>query len=78
MRLYQFAFGGSLSAMVYGILALSFLIIAPDFLTTEQTATKLIVNILLMLLSLLLYRFSLRRNSQKLSENWGNIALKLS
>ena len=78
MRFYQLSFGGSISAMIYGISAISLLIIAPEFLTAGQTATKLIVNILLIVFSLLIYRFSLRQNSQKLPENWRNIALKFS
>ncbi len=78
MRFYQLSFGGSIAAMAYGVLAISILVIAPEFLTAGQTATKMIINILLIIFSFLIYRFSLRQNSQKLSENWRNIALKLS
>jgi hypothetical protein len=78
MRFYQLSFGGSLSAIMYGVLAISLLIIAPEILTAGQTATKLIANILLIIFTLLIYRFFLRRSSQKLSENWCNIAFKLS
>lgn len=78
MRFYQFSFGGSLAAMMYGILAISLLVIAPEFLTAGHQATKLLASVLLIIFSLLIYRFSLRRNSQILSEKWSRIALKLS
>lgn len=78
MRFYQLSFGGSLAAMTYGILAIGLLVIAPEFLTAGRTEIKLIVNILLVIFSWLIYRFSLRRSSKKLSENWGNIRLKFS
>ncbi len=78
MQFYQLSFGGSIAAMTYGISAIGLLIIAPEFLTAGRTAIKFLVSILLVIFSWLIYRFSLRRNSQKLSENWSNIALKLS
>lgn len=77
MRFYQFSFGGSIFAMMYGVLAISLLNIVSELLTDGTTATKLIVSILLSVFSLLIYKFSLWRNSQKSPENWSNIALKL-
>lgn len=77
MRFYQFSFGGSIAAMMYGILAISLVTIAPEFLSAGQRWTKLLVNILLVIFSFLIFRFSLRQSSKKLSENWRNIALNI-
>lgn len=78
MRFYQLSFGGSIPAMLYGVLAISLFIIVPEFATAGNTIIKLMVNVLLIGISFLIYKFALRRTSRKLPENWNDIALKLS
>ena len=78
MYFYQLSFGGSISAMLYGILIISSVVVVPEFLTAENVVLKLITNILSVVLCGFIYKLSLSKTSQKLSANWGNIALKLS
>lgn len=78
MNFYQLSFGGSIPLMLYGVFAISLLIIVPEFLTIEKAPAKLIYNLLLTGLSFIFYKISLQRSATRLPENWENIALRLS
>ena len=78
MRFYQLSFGGSIPAMLYGVLTISLFIVAPEFFTAEQITAKIIFNIFSVVVCFLIYKFSLRRISRRLFADWENIALKLS
>lgn len=78
MNFYQLSFGGSLSAMLYGILTISLFIIVPEFLTAGNIAAKLIVNVLSIMFSAFIYKFFLQKTSRELPAQWENIAVSLS
>jgi hypothetical protein len=75
---YEVSFGGSLPDMIGAVFLISLLAIVPDFVVRESSGVTLLSNIGLAILSYLIYKFSLRRYSQRLPGEWENIALKLT
>lgn len=75
---YEVSFGGSLPDMIGAVFVISLLAIVPDFLLRENAPLILLSNTGFAILSYLVYKFSLRRYSQRLPGEWENIALKLT
>lgn len=78
MNFYQLSFGGSISAMLYGVIIISIFIVAPEFLNVENSILKLAFNIFFAAACFLIYRFTLKTASQKLPLEWERIARRLS
>jgi hypothetical protein len=78
MNSYEFSFGGSLQDMISAIFLIILLSLVPDFFLIGNTVAVLLMNLALVILGWVAYRFSLQRVSAKLSGEWENIGLKLS
>ncbi len=78
MNFYEVSFGGSIQDMISAVSLISLISILPDFLLTENSIAILLINIVLAIFTCLIYKFSLRCVSNKLSGKWENIAFKLS
>lgn len=78
MKAYEISFGGSIQDIVRAIFLISLFSILPDFLLSGNALAILLNNIIFAIFSCLIYKFSLRRVSIRLSGEWENIAVKLS
>lgn len=79
MSFYEVSFGGSLQDMLSAVFLITLVFIVPDFLLIENSAfIILLANLGLVIISYSIYLFSLSRVSNQLSDEWENIAAKLS
>ncbi len=78
MNFYEVSFDGSIQDMLTAVFVIGLITLAPDFFLMQNTLVILLINIALTILSYAIYQVSLRRISGKLSDEWENIAFKLS
>ena len=78
MNFYQISFGGSIPATLQGVLIISLAVILSEVLTAQDIGIKFAVNILLLIGSFFIYKFSFVRTAKQLPEHWETIKLNLS
>jgi hypothetical protein len=78
IKSFEVSFGGSLPEMLTAVFIISLISIVPDFFLLPNVTFILLIDIILLVLSWLAYKFSLRRAPAKLTTEWENIAFKLS
>jgi hypothetical protein len=78
MDFYQFSFGGSLPAMIYGGVIISLLIIGTEFLTASNSIVNLSANVLLIIFCFFIYRYFLQKSAGLIFKNRETIRLKIN